>query len=410
MRIKEAISWLELKPRFKDKTDLSKMKHALKLLGNPERNFKAIHITGTNGKGSVAHFLSSSLKEVKKVGLFTSPYVIRFNERLQINDFEIENDKLLSYILWAKEFDEDYLKKFNDNFSFFELLTLIAYQYFSDEKVDYAIIEVGIGGRLDATNVINADINIITSLGIDHVDQLGDTKEEILKEKLAIVKENKTLFTAVTEYDKLIINDINSKNGQVYFVKDEDFQIINTFPLQVKYQETIYNSGLQGLYQIKNMILAVKVLDHLNINKDVILKGISETKNPGRFEVIEDNPYIILDGAHNVEATRKLLESLKEIFPNKLIKVLYTSMVDKPYEKTIKLLKEEVFELNLTKLHFPRALNSFDEDIFEDLNIYKTPIEGFNELQEKLKNNEVLVITGSMYLVSEIRNYILNKK
>ncbi len=410
MKIKEAINWLELKPRFKDKTDLSKMSNALKMLDNPQNNFKAIHITGTNGKGSVAHFISSALKEEMNVGLFTSPYVTRFNERLQINDLEIEDEKLLKYILWAKEFDEDYFQSHNDRFSFFELLTLIAFKYFSDEKVDYAIIEVGIGGRLDATNVINADINIITSLGVDHIEQLGNKKEDILKEKLGIVKETKTLFTAVSEYDHIINSDLESKKGRVYYVKEDEFNIVSSYPLKVEYKGVIYESGLQGIYQVKNLVLAVKVLKYLNVKETSILKGVKETLNPGRFEVIKNNPFVVLDGAHNLEAIIKLLESLKKIFKDKQIKVLYASMIDKPYEKMVKKLKEEVDELNLTSLQFPRALNNFNESIFKGLNVYDTPVEGYKNIEKNLKDDEVLVITGSMYLVSEIRNYILNKK
>jgi dihydrofolate synthase/folylpolyglutamate synthase len=244
MKIKEAISWLEGKQRYKIKTDLSKMRKALNIMGNPEKDFKAIHITGTNGKGSVAHTISKVLSKVKKVGLFTSPYVTRFNERLQINDEEIDDDILLNYIIWAKEFDEKYLKEYDDNFSFFELLTLIMIKYFSDEKVDYAVIEVGIGGRLDSTNVIDADYAVITSIGLDHTKQLGDTLEKILKEKLEIAKENKKLFTAVDSLLKVILDYCISKNIELYLVSDNDYELIDKYPLTFKYEGEVYQTNL----------------------------------------------------------------------------------------------------------------------------------------------------------------------
>lgn len=408
MKIDEAIKWLEYKPRFKEKTDLFKMGNALKILKNPQKNFKTVHVTGTNGKGSVCHYLSRTLKENFKVGLFTSPYVLKFNERLQINDIEISDETLLNYILWAKEFDENYFNEFNERFSFFELLTIIMIKYFNDEKVDYAIVEVGIGGRLDSTNVIEADYAVITSLGLDHVIQLGDTKESILKEKLGILKKDKTLFTAIKEFKDIINEDILNKNAKVYYVNENDYQIVNNYPLMFNYDNEIYESGLQGIYQIENAILAIKVLKELNIDNLVIKDGIKNTINPGRFEIISKNPFIVLDGAHNVEAVTKLTESIKEIFKGKSVKVLFGSMEDKPYLKMINVLKSLSVDIYLTSVDYPRALKDFSGDIFKGLKVYGEPIEAFNEIKDTLEDDEVLVITGSMYLVSLIRNYFFS--
>jgi dihydrofolate synthase/folylpolyglutamate synthase len=410
MKIKEAISWLEGKQRYKIKTDLSKMRKALNIMGNPEKDFKAIHITGTNGKGSVAHTISKVLSKVKKVGLFTSPYVTRFNERLQINDEEIDDDVLLNYIIWAKEFDEKYLKEYDDNFSFFELLTLIMIKYFSDEKVDYAVIEVGIGGRLDSTNVIDADYAVITSIGLDHTKQLGDTLEKILKEKLEIAKENKKLFTAVDSLLKVILDYCISKNIELYLVSDNDYELIDKYPLTFKYEGEVYQTNLQGLYQVKNTILAVEVLKQIIDDVELIKEGVFEVVNPGRFEVISKEPYIILDGAHNYEAIMKLGESITEIFGDKNIKVLYASMEDKPYIKMVERLRMLTDEVYLTSINYPRALKDFSADIFKGLEVFPDPLEGFFKLKNFLEKDEVLVVTGSIYLVSLIRNELLSKK
>lgn len=404
MKIKEAINWLESKPRFKEKTNLEKMKNALMILGNPQKSFQAIHVTGTNGKGSVSHFLSATLAKVFKVGLFTSPYVIKFNERLQINNLQIEDEVLLKYLNWAKEFDEKYFKDFADNFSFFELLTLIAIKYFSDENVQYAVIEVGIGGRLDSTNVIDSEYAVITSLGLDHVEQLGGSLESILKEKLGVVKQKKTLFTAVTDYKEIINDYIKSKEAKVHYLEDSDYQLLKNYPLTFKYEGNIYTPGLQGLYQVKNAILAIMVLKNLVNDNKMIEEGLKETINPGRFEIVNNNPLIILDGAHNYEAMDKLVISLKTIFKDKNIKVLYGSMADKPYEKMIKRLKELTSEIFLTSLPFPRSLKDFNNEIFQGLTVYNDALGGFKEIKKHLKEDDLLVVTGSMYLVSLIKN------
>lgn len=409
MKVKEAINWLETKPRFKEKVSLDKMKNALKILDHPEKNFKAIHITGTNGKGSVAKFLSNTLKTNYKVGLFTSPYIVKFNERIQINNEFIKDEDLLEYILWAKDFDDKYFSKYQDNFSFFELLTLIAIKYFNDQNVDYAIIEAGIGGKLDSTNVIDSKISVITSVGIDHVDQLGETLEEILEQKLGIVKEEGVLFTAIKDFNDVIDNTILNKNAKVKYITN-NFEIINEYPLEFKYNDLTYKPNLQGLYQINNAMLAIEVLKYLNQDKKVIIKGINETINPGRFEIIKTNPTIILDGAHNFEAIKKLTESLKLMFPNKKINILFTAMGDKPYIKMVKRLKETTPYVYLTQLTLPRALKNFNEDVFKGLKVYEKPLEAFLTIKETLDVDDILVITGSMYLVSEIRNYILNNK
>lgn len=404
MKINEAINWLEYKPRHKDKTDLTKIKKALMLLGNPENNFKSIHITGTNGKGSTAHTISAVLSNNFKTGLFTSPYVTRFNERLQINDAEIADEVLLKYILWAKEFDQQFFKENNDNFSFFELLTLIMIKYFSDEKVEYAVIEVGIGGRLDSTNVITADYAVITSIGLDHTKQLGNTLEEILTEKLGILKNNKKLFMAVEGFDDLVLTFAKEKNATVSFVKSEDYEIINNLPLTFKYEEETFSPSLQGLYQIKNTILAILVLKEIVKDLKIIKEKIGLTKNPGRFEILSYNPLIILDGAHNYEAIDKLCLSLKEMFQDKKIKVLYASMDDKPYLKMITRLKELTSEIYLTSLDYPRALKDFSNDIFNGLKVFNEPLKVFKKLKSTLTKEDCLVVTGSIYLVGVIRN------
>ncbi|NLN50476.1 MAG: bifunctional folylpolyglutamate synthase/dihydrofolate synthase [Acholeplasmataceae bacterium] len=409
MKLDEAIKWLETKPKFKVRTDLNKIFHALELLNNPQNDFKTIHISGTNGKGSVAHYLASIISQFESVGLFTSPYVIKFNERIQINDQQIADAELLEYILWAKEFDEEYYQSYNESFSFFELLTIIAFKYFSDKKVNYAIIEVGIGGLLDATNVVNAKLSIITSIGLDHRPQLGNTLEEILNQKLGILKPSATLITAVNGYEETIDSYAKAKSAKVFYITDNDLKIIQSFPLTFEFENAIYTPSLQGLYQAKNASLAVKAIKLLfpQITTKIINVGLKKTTNAGRFEIVSRNPFIVLDGAHNAEAVLELANSVKTIFKDKNVIVLFTSMADKPYNEMLKILNEISQNINLTVLDYPRALTTFSPEMKGQYKIYFNPIAGFEELVSKLTINDVLVITGSIFLVSKISHYLL---
>ncbi len=409
MNLNEAIKWLESKRKFKAKTNIDNMYKAMSMLGNPEKKFKTIHVTGTNGKGSVSHFLSETIAQFSSVGLFTSPYIIKFNERIQINNKMISDLDLLKYILWGQEFEKKYLAKTGETFSFFELLTIIVYQYFADQKVMYAIIEVGIGGLLDATNVVNSELAIITSIGYDHQAQLGNSLKEILSQKLGILKENKTLVTGVSGFSGFIKRYVKNKKGNVVFLKPKDTQIINPFPLTFTYQKELYHSLMQGLYQAKNASLAILALKKMfpNLEEKIIKKGIQKAVNPGRFEVVRKEPFVILDGAHNLLGIKSLIKSLKVIFKDKKLTIIFTAMKDKPYLKMIKLLKRAFADVVLTSLDYHRAIDEYNQSLEKSFKIIKDPQKAYDYAYEKLDKDDVLVITGSLYFVSFMRKYII---
>lgn len=402
--LKELISWVENRPRFKDKTSLEKLKNCALALGNPQDNFKAIHITGTNGKGSTAQFIYSILKKEKTVGLFISPYILKFNERIQVNGMMITDKELLEYLTFMKNFILEYEKKTNESFTFFEIMTLMAFKYFSDKKVEYAIIEAGIGGKLDSTNIILPVLSIITSVGKDHEKQLGNTLESILDNKLGIVKESVPLITAVTGFDEYIKKYVKTLNTDVTFLDLNEINIINSYPLKFIFKGETYMPKLEGIYQTKNASLAIMAVNYLlpNLSKETIKKGINEAFNPGRFEIIKTSPYIILDGAHNYDGTKALVNSVLNIFPNKKIKVLFSAMQDKEYVKMLEELEKLTKEITITRLDYHRV---FDID---NLNYHKIkdPIEAYNTLLNNLKEEEVFLVTGSLYFVSFIRNYL----
>lgn len=404
MQLKEAISWLENRPRFKDKVSLDKMRKLNQRLGNPDQSFKSIHITGTNGKGSTAHFLSGILKSKYKVGLFTSPYILKFNERLQINDEMIEDEKLLNYILTIKKFIEEYEREIDDKFTFFEILTIIAFLYFKDEKVDYAIIEVGIGGRLDSTNIINPVAAVITSLGYDHEMQLGNSLESILDNKLGIVKNNVPLFTAVVGFDEMINAYVDKHETNVTYVKSNEVEIASNFPLEFIFNGVTYQPRMQGLFQITNALLALKVakkIDDSITNKELV-KGINSSYNPGRFELVKVNPYVILDGAHNEAAMKALFESVNKFFNKDKVKVLFACMDDKPFPEMIEILKKMSNEIILTEIDYHRAYKVVN--MHEQFKKFQNPLDGYKEIVSKMSNDEVLIVTGSLYFVSFMKN------
>lgn len=316
----------------------------------------------------------------------------------------ISDLELLEYLTFMKNFILDYEKKTSESFTFFEIMTLMAFKYFSDKKVKYAIIEAGIGGTLDSTNIVKPVLSIITSVGRDHEKQLGNTLESILNNKLGIVKKDAPLITGVEGFDDHIKAYAKNINTKVYFLDLNEINILNAYPLKFTFKGITYTPKLQGLYQTKNASLAVMAVNYLlpNLSSDIIQKGINEAFNPGRFEIVKTNPYIILDGAHNYEGTKALVNSILNVFPNKKIKVLFSAMHDKEYLKMLDLLSQLTEDITITRLDYHRV---FD---IESLCYHKIkdPIEAYNTLTNNLKKEEVLLITGSLYFVSFIRKYL----
>lgn len=404
MTLKEAIFWLENRPRFKDKISLEKMERLSDRLNNPDRSFKSIHITGTNGKGSTAHFLHGILKSKYKVGLFTSPYILKFNERIQINGEMIDDETLLRLIIEMKLFIEKYEEEVDDKFTFFELLTIISFLYFKEKEVDYAIIEVGIGGTLDSTNIINPELAIITSIGMDHEQQLGNTLESVLGNKLGIVKKSVPLITAVTNYEEMINNHVKKYETTVDYIKDEKFEVLNSFPLEFKYNDNTFKPKMQGLYQVNNALLAIMAALKIDnsFTNDQIIKGIESSYNPGRFELIKEKPYVILDGAHNKEAMIALYKSVSNIFNKDKVKVLFACMDDKPFKEMIEIISTMGSTIYLTEIDYHRAFKV--ESMHEDFKKFNNPLLGYQEIYDSLKEDEALIITGSLYFVSFMKN------
>ncbi|MBN2604755.1 MAG: bifunctional folylpolyglutamate synthase/dihydrofolate synthase [Bacilli bacterium] len=408
----DAISWIESVKRFGDKYDLSRMELACKMLGNPEKKVKYIHVAGTNGKGSTVSYLKHILLEHGyQVGTYTSPYIVRYNERITYNYDDITDEELLYYINKVNSLYHEVIQEYNQIITFFELTTLMAFLFYAEKKVDFVVCEVGLGGRLDATNVITPLISVITNISYDHMHVLGNTLEEIALNKLGIVKPGIPLVTTVKEPElqDLFLTYTQKSNSKLIIIQDSDITNIK-YSSQTKfvYKDETYFIEMLGNHQVRNAALAIEVIFQLNqlkktnVSLSTIKMGLLNTFWPGRLECFGN---IVLDGAHNIGGMTALKESMETLFKGKTIKVLYTSMADKEYYDIIQILESFAHEIHFTQFDYPRcetAHNLYDVSNHQLKFLHTDALQALNELKD-LKKNEILLVTGSLYFISLIR-------
>ncbi|WP_251717303.1 bifunctional folylpolyglutamate synthase/dihydrofolate synthase [Lactobacillus agrestimuris] len=407
---KSVIQHLYALPILHPKNDLSYIRKVLAKLGDPQNDVKTIHVTGTNGKGSTSYYLSNLLKKAgQKTGLFVSPYIRAFNERIQINGEFIPDENLVKLANQVEKVIDE-LRKSDPDFSLvtFEYEVALAFLYFSKEKCDYTVIEVGIGGKHDKTNVIYPELSIITTIGLDHEKIIGPTIEDIAKEKSGVIKANSPVVLGNISDNVLSILEAKAKkeNSSVYLLQ-RDFKIKNSCKLEYSFQnrklEFNHRPEVEE-YDIAIATTAFLLLDLPLSSKD-LEAAINATVIPGRYQLIEQHPDIILDGAHNIQAMNNLLNFVRKSYANVTrIKVLIAMMKDKDLEKVFSLFKNE--EVTLTSIPYPRAakLDDFPKDVQTRYPYVKDYQKAFRLLQDDLKDDEVLLVTGSFYLVSGILN------
>lgn len=418
--VNSLIEFIETRKRFSKKVSLENMEYYLSKLGNPEKKFKSIHVTGTNGKGSTVSYLKNIyLKNGYNVATFTSPYVIKFNERISYNNEYISDEDLLKYgNLVIAKYDE-FEKDGYDLPGFFDLITLIAFVYFSLINIDIAIIEVGIGGRIDSTNVITPLAAVITSVGYDHTEQLGSTLSLILNEKLGIVKNNVPLFTAVK--DTLLLKQMEEKclETNSEFIK-VDYESLSIKKMDLDSSKFSYNGfddleiSLVGMHQIENSVLAIEVVNFLNkksnlpISCELLSEGLISTTWPGRLEKLSNEPLIYIDGGHNIDCIKRVCEFVNKLSFNHK-RVVISISDDKDKESMINLLDNTFDELIFTKYTYKRS--ALSNDLFElSKSSNKHIIQDIFDVVKYCFTNqcEFTLFVGSLYLVSEIRPIILN--
>ena len=397
-------------PKLHPKNDLSYIRRILKQLNNPQDSVKTIHVTGTNGKGSTSYYLSNLLQKAgQKTGLFVSPYIYEFNERMQLNGKNISNNDL---IRTANEIETaiEILKKDDPNFSLvtFEYEVALAFQFFAQEHCDYAVIEVGIGGEHDKTNVIVPEVSIITTIGLDHEKIIGPTLKDIAQEKSGIIKLNKPVVLGNVPQDvlEILLNKAQSKNSKS-FLLGRDFQI-KMMPDVIEYQDSknIYNFALRPLVEAYDIGVAVQAIQllQLDLDRKKTEEAINETRIPGRYDVIQTRPEIIMDGAHNLQAMENLLDLVRKKKKGQIY-VLLGMMKDKDLGPITRLFKNE--KVTLTRIDYPRAarLEDFPKEAQEKFKYEENFEEAYTSLKNKLQVDDMLLVTGSFYLVGAVLNY-----
>lgn len=397
-------------PKLHPKNDLSYIRRILKQLNNPQDSVKTIHVTGTNGKGSTSYYLSNLLQKAgQKTGLFVSPYIYKFNERMQLNGKNISNNDL---IRTANEIETaiEILKKDDPNFSLvtFEYEVALAFQFFAQEHCDYAVIEVGIGGAHDKTNVIVPEVSIITTIGLDHEKIIGPTLKDIAQEKSGIIKLNKPVVLGNVPQDvlEILLNKAQSKISKS-FLLGRDFQI-KMMPDVIEYQDSknIYNFALRPLVEAYDIGVAVQAIQllQLDLDRKKIEEAINETRIPGRYDVIQTRPEIIMDGAHNLQAMENLLDLVRKKKKGQIY-VLLGMMKDKDLGPITRLFKNE--KVTLTRIDYPRAarLEDFPKEAQEKFKYEENFEEAYTSLKNKLQVDDMLLVTGSFYLVGAVLNY-----
>ena len=397
-------------PKLHPKNDLSYIRRILKQLNNPQDSVKTIHVTGTNGKGSTSYYLSNLLQKAgQKTGLFVSPYIYEFNERIQLNGKNISNNDLIKT---ANEIETaiEILKKDDPNFSLvtFEYEVALAFQFFAQENCDYAVIEVGIGGEHDKTNVIIPEVSVITTIGLDHEKIIGPTLKDIAEEKSGVIKSNKPVVLGNVPQNvlEILLNKAQSENSKS-FLLGRDFQI-KIMPNVIEYQDSknLYNFALRPLVEAYDIGVAVQAIQllQLDLDRKKIEEAINETRIPGRYDVIQTSPEIIVDGAHNLQAMENLLNLVRKKKKGQIY-VLLGMMKDKDLGPVTKLFKDE--KVTLTRIDYPRAarLEDFPKEAQKEFEYKENFEEAYTSLKNKLQADDMLLVTGSFYLVGAVLNY-----
>ncbi len=417
--LKEAQHWIEGITRFGDKYDLSRMERAVKLLDHPEKSFKTIHIGGTNGKGSTLTYLKEILLAAGcKVGTFTSPYVVSFNERITLNNEPIADADLLHYINEIHDFQASYREQYQDQITFFELVTLVSFLYFRDRDVDYVLYEVGLGGTLDATNVIAPVLAVITTVGYDHMHVLGDTLAEIAKNKLGIVKPGVPLVAGGIDpaLEGLFAEHARKQGSDLHLIRDHPVQKMNpAIPTTFTLGATTYSLAMIGLHQVENARTALLAADVLKEKENLPIalaakkKGLLQARFPGRMERFGES--VILDGAHNISSLEATIASMRAYFPTRKMRVLFAVMADKDYTPMLRLLEDFADELLFTQIPYHRAEqaeNLAKKCLHQRTKAFRDYREAYDEALDK-DENTILLITGSLYFISAVRTYILDE-
>lgn len=404
------------------KKDLTNTLLLCERLGNPQKKIKSIHVAGTNGKGSVSHMLAAIFQTAGyKTGLYTSPHLYDFRERIKLNGMMCEEDFVVDFVERIKPAIEEIQP------SFFEITVAMAFEYFAQQQVDIAIIEVGLGGRLDSTNVITPELSIITNIGWDHMNILGNTLEEIAFEKAGIIKEKiPVVIGEKKEETENVFREVACQKHSPVFFAAENFTVKNyrflndTIEIAVADKNstiTNYTLDLPGIYQTKNILTvlqAIELLKDWKLNTQQVQQALKSIKKLtglyGRWEIIHQEPTVVLEVAHNKDGVEQMLSHLQNINYNQL-HIIIGMVKDKDVEQVLQLLPSKA-KYYFTEAHIPRALSaqdlqakastfSLNGNCFDDVNT------ALHQALNSASKNDLIIICGSIFLVAEVNKQLV---
>lgn len=417
LNYQETINYIHSFSKFHRTNSLENIKKALNQLGNPQNSYQTIHVTGTNGKGSTCNYLANLIEATgKRVGMFTSPFITKFNERIQIDHKMIPDDELVSLVAEVRKVTDKI------DLTEFEFVVILGFMYFQ-KKVDVAIIEVGIGAAHDKTNVIVPDLSIITSIDMDHEKIIGPTIQDIANEKSGIIKSNKPIITGYLQptVRDIIVNKSRLLNSNLFEFK-HDFKI-EKFAIDGVNGKFDYIDDKYSIKEIKfsgfekttamNMAIAIKAfltyqsLHREEVDLELIKNSIESHMILGRMQIVQENPLIILDGSHNFASIRNLTNSLISNWQNKDIIVMYAGMKDKDRKDILNYLAKRVKKIYITTLKMDRSADITDYDLsaYNNVAFVRNYLRELENLKDKQTDQQILVVTGSFYLISELEDF-----
>ena len=404
----EVEKWLHSRIGLNFRSGLGRMQRAVDLLGNPEQTYPIIHVTGTNGKGSTIAFMRELfVAHGKTVGTFTSPHIVSIHDRICINGESISDEDFIRLADQVKAMEQRLLET-HDQLSFFELLTLIALLYFREQEVELVLLEVGIGGLLDTTNIVTGEIAIITSIGLDHQETLGDSLVAIAEQKAGIFKPGKSAVIAnLAQEAQLVCQRTATDLGVTLYQADRDFSFKNGHFSSSLANLNQLKLGLEGAYQEENAALALQAFllfmaqRDEKVNQEAVRVALQATKWAGRLEAVTEHIY--LDGAHNLPALERLVEFIQEkIQQGYQPHILFGALKRKDYSGMLTYLTEHLPDVALyvTSFDYQGSLEEQDFGDYTSIASYRDFIDNF---ESSAGEQDLLFVTGSLYFISEVR-------
>lgn len=426
MKYEEAMKYITEVGNFGSNYGLERTYKLLEHLGNPERDLKLIHIAGTNGKGSTTSMITEILMgEGYKVGMYTSPFIEEFEERIQINRNNIPKESLAILMDEIKVAVDKVIEAGYNHPTEFEIITVLMLLYFKKENIDFGVIEVGLGGTLDSTNVIKPIIQVITSISFDHTNLLGNTLEKIAREKAGIIKRGipTVIYPQQEEVLKVIKNKCFEMDSEIYIANNENLKFKNIVNLDKPYQLLKYNNEIDillpllGEHQIINLSVAMQAIEVLN-NKNIIdisianiVKSIKNVSWKGRLEVLSNNPYVVIDGAHNIQGIKTLSRNIKKYFKYENLYLILGILADKDVEEMIKIITpmaKKVYSVTPNSIRGELAESLKDEvsKFNKNCKAFDKYEEAYLEALNDASEKDLILASGSLYMIGDMRKII----